>query len=230
MENQFSRTENLIGTKNLNKLKNAKIAVFGIGGVGGYVIEALARSGVENLTIIDNDTISITNLNRQIIATHSTLSQPKTQVMKERILDINPNANVITHNTFYLPKNSAEFDFSQYNYIVDAIDTVTSKIELITKAKECNTPIISCMGTGNKLDPTKFEIADISKTSVCPLAKVMRYELKKRNIKNVKVLYSKEPPVKTESRTPMSNATCPAVAGLIIANQVILDIIKQAET
>lgn len=230
MENQFSRTENLIGTKNLNKLKNAKIAVFGIGGVGGYVIEALARSGVENLTIIDNDTVSITNLNRQIIATHSTLSQPKTQVMKERILDINPNANVITHNTFYLPENSAGFDFSQYDYIVDAIDTVTSKIELITKAKECNTPIISCMGTGNKLDPTKFEIADISKTSACPLAKVMRYELKKRNIKNVKVLYSKEPPVKTESRTPMSNATCPAVAGLIIANQVIQDTIKQAET
>jgi len=230
MENQFSRTENLIGFENFKKLKNAKVAVFGIGGVGGYVIEALARSGIENLTIIDNDTVSLTNLNRQIIATHSTIGKQKTQVMKDRILDINPNAKVTVHNVFYLPENSPSFDFCEYDYIVDAIDTVTAKIDLITKASQCGTPVISCMGTGNKLYPQKFEIADISKTSVCPLAKVMRYELKKRNIKNVKVLYSKEPPVKTESRIPMSNATCPAVAGLLIANQVIQDIIKRAET
>lgn len=226
MENQFSRTENLIGKENFKKIQNAKVAVFGIGGVGGYVVEALARFGVGTLAIIDNDTVSITNLNRQIIATHSSIGKQKTQVMKERILDINPNADVITHNVFYLPENSAEFELSQYDYIVDAIDTVTAKIELISKAKESQVPIISCMGTGNKLDPTKFEIADISKTSVCPLAKVMRYELKKRNIKNVQVLYSKENPVQTETRTPMSNATCPAVAGLLIANQVITNIIK----
>ncbi len=230
MENQFSRTENLIGKENLISLKNAKIAVFGIGGVGGHVVEALVRSGVETIDIIDNDNVSLSNLNRQIIATHSSLGKPKTDVMKERILDINPNAVVNTHNLFYLPENAAEFNLSNYDYIVDAIDTVTAKIELITRAKEANIPIISCMGTGNKLDPSKFEISDISKTSVCPLAKVMRYELKKRNITKVKVLYSKENPIKTENRTPMSIATCPAVAGLLIANEVIKDIIKRAET
>lgn len=225
MENQFSRTEGLIGTKNLEKLKNSHIAVFGIGGVGGYVAEALARSGVGYLDIIDNDTVSLSNINRQIIAMHSTIGRYKTDVMKDRIIDINPNCVVNTHNIFYLPENSADFDLSQYDYIIDAVDTVTAKIELITKAYELQTSIISCMGTGNKLDPTKFEIADIYKTSVCPLAKVMRYELKKRNIKNLKVLYSKETPVKTDSRTPSSIATCPAVAGLIIANEVIADII-----
>lgn len=230
MENQFSRTEALIGTKNLEKLKNSHIAVFGIGGVGGYVAETLARSGVGRLDIIDNDTVSLSNINRQIIATHSTIGRYKTDVMKERIIDINPNCVVNTHNIFYLPENSADFDLSQYNYIIDAVDTVTAKIELITKAYESQTSIISCMGTGNKLDPTKFEIADIYKTSVCPLAKIMRYELKKRNIKKLKVLYSNEIPVKTDSRTPSSIATCPAVAGLIIANEVITDIIKRAET
>ena len=230
MENQFSRIESLIGTRNLEKLKNSHIAIFGIGGVGGYVTEALARSGVGRLDIIDNDTVSLSNINRQIIATHSTIGKNKTDVMKERIIDINPDCVVNTRNIFYLPENSADFDLSQYDYIIDAVDTVTAKIELITKANECNTPIISCMGTGNKLDPTKFEIADIYKTSVCPLAKVMRYELKKRNIKKLKVLYSKEVPAKTDSRTPSSIATCPAVAGLIIANQVITDIIKRAET
>ncbi|MBR6533252.1 MAG: tRNA threonylcarbamoyladenosine dehydratase [Clostridia bacterium] len=230
MENQFSRTEALIGTKNLEKLKNSHIAVFGIGGVGGYVTEALARSGVGRLDIIDNDTVSLSNINRQIIATHSTVGRYKTEVMKERIIDINPDCVVNTHNVFYLPENSADFDLSQYDYIVDAVDTVTAKIELITKAHKAETSIISCMGTGNKLDPTKFEIADVYKTSVCPLAKVMRYELKKRNIKKLKVLYSKEVPVKTDSRTPSSIATCPAVAGLIIANEVITDIIKRAET
>lgn len=230
MENQFSRTEALIGIKNLGKLKNSHIAVFGIGGVGGYVSEALARSGVGCLDIIDNDTVSLSNINRQIIATHSNIGKSKTDVMKERIMDINPDCVVNTHNIFYLPENSANFDLSKYDYIVDAVDTVTAKIELIVKAHESQTPIISCMGTGNKLDPTKFEIADIYKTSVCPLAKVMRYELKKRGIKKLKVLYSKELPVKTESRTPASIATCPAVAGLIIANEVINDIIKRAET
>lgn len=230
MENQFSRTETLIGIKSLEKLKNSHIAVFGIGGVGGYVSEALARSGVGCLDIIDNDTVSLSNINRQIIATHSNIGKSKTDVMKERIMDINPDCVVNTHNIFYLPENSANFDLSKYDYIVDAVDTVTAKIELIVKAHESQTPIISCMGTGNKLDPTKFEIADIYKTSVCPLAKVMRYELKKRGIKKLKVLYSKELPVKTESRTPASIATCPAVAGLIIANEVINDIIKRAET
>ncbi len=230
MENQFSRTESLIGPKNLEILKNSHIAIFGIGGVGGYVAEALARSGVGMLDIIDNDTVSLSNINRQIIATHSTVGKFKTEVMKERILDINPDAVVKNFNTFYLPENSSEFDLSQYDYIVDAVDTVTAKIELIVKAGETNTPIISSMGTGNKLDPTKFEIADIYKTSVCPLAKVMRYELKKRNIKKLKVLYSKENPVKTDSRTPASIAHCPAVAGLIIASKVIKDIIERAET
>ncbi len=230
MENQFSRTEVLIGKNNLEKLKNSHIAVFGIGGVGGYVTEALARSGVGSLDIIDNDTVSLSNINRQIIATHSTIGKYKTEAMKERIIDINPNTTVNTFNTFYLPENSANFDLSQYDYIIDAVDTVTAKIELIVKAHESQTPIISCMGTGNKLDPTKFEIADIYKTSVCPLAKVMRYELKKRGIKKLKVLYSKEVPIKTDSRTPSSIATCPAVAGLIIANEVITDIIKRAET
>lgn len=230
MENQFSRTEALIGIKSLEKLKNSHIAVFGIGGVGGYVSEALVRSGVGCLDIIDNDTVSLSNINRQIIATHSNIGKSKTDVMKERITDINPDCVVNTQNIFYLPENSANFDLSKYDYIVDAVDTVTAKIELIVKAHESQTPIISCMGTGNKLDPTKFEIADIYKTSVCPLAKVMRYELKKRGIKKLKVLYSKELPVKTESRTPASIATCPAVAGLIIANEVINDIIKRAET
>ncbi len=230
MENQFSRTESLIGPENLKKLKKSHIAIFGIGGVGGYVAEALARSGIGTLDIIDNDSVSLSNINRQIIATHSSIGRFKTEVMKEHILDINPNATVNTHNTFYLPKNSKEFNLSSYDYIIDAVDTVTAKIELITKAQEANTPIISCMGTGNKLDPTKFEITDIYKTSVCPLAKVMRYELKNRNIKKLKVLYSKEIPVKTESRTPASIAYCPAVAGLIIASEVIKDIIERAET
>ncbi len=230
MENQFTRTESLIGTHNLEKLKNSHIAVFGIGGVGGYVVEALARSGIGCIDIIDNDTISLSNINRQIIATHSNIGRFKTDVMKERIIDINPNTKVNAYNVFYLPENSSDFNLSQYDYIIDAVDTVTAKIELITKAHELQIPIISCMGTGNKLDPTKFEITDIYKTSVCPLAKVIRYELKKRNIKKLKVLYSKETPIKTNSRTPASIATCPAVAGLLIANEVITDIIKRAET
>ncbi len=227
MENQFSRIENLIGSDYLEKLKNARVAVFGIGGVGGYVVEALARAGVGNIDIIDNDTVSITNINRQIIATHSTLGKQKTEVMYERVLDINPNANVKLFNTFFLPENSSKFDFSIYDYIVDAVDTVTAKIELVIKACEANVPIISSMGTGNKLDPTAFLVSDIYKTSVCPLAKVMRYELKKRGIKKLKVVYSKEQPIKNNNdRTPASISFVPPTAGLIIAGEVIKDILN----
>ncbi len=227
MENQFSRTENLIGNANLEKLKNARVAVFGIGGVGGYVVEALARAGVYNIDIIDNDTVSVTNINRQIIATHSSIGNQKTEVMKARVLDINPNANVNVFNTFFMPENSSQFDFSIYDYIIDAVDTVTAKIELVTKANDSNVPIISSMGTGNKLDPTAFLVSDIYKTSVCPLAKVMRYELKKRGIKKLKVVYSKEQPIKNNSdRTPASISFVPPTAGLIIASEVIKDILN----
>ncbi len=228
MENQFSRTENLIGYDALEKLKNSHIAVFGIGGVGGYTAEALVRAGVGALDIIDNDTVSITNINRQIIATHTTIGKQKTKVMKERLLDINPNIKINTINLFYLPENSHLFDFSKYDYIVDAVDTVTAKIELVIKANETNTPIISSMGTGNKLNPTDFEVTDIYKTSVCPLAKVMRYELKKRGIKKLKVVYSKEQPFKNNGeRIPASISFVPPTAGLIIASEVIKDIISQ---
>ena len=231
MENQFSRTENLIGNANLEKLKNARVAVFGIGGVGGYVVEALARAGVYNIDIIDNDTVSVTNINRQIIATHSSIGKQKTEVMKARVLDINPNANVNVFNTFFMPENSSQFDFSIYDYIIDAVDTVTAKIELVMKANDSNVPIISSMGTGNKLDPTAFLVSDIYKTSVCPLAKVMRYELKKRGIKGVKVLYSQEKPIEISTDTserkqpPASISFVPTVAGFIISGHVIKDII-----
>ncbi|MBR4099937.1 MAG: tRNA threonylcarbamoyladenosine dehydratase [Clostridia bacterium] len=227
METAFSRTENLIGAKSLEKLKNCSVAVFGIGGVGGYVAEALARSGVGCIDLIDNDTVSKTNINRQIIATNSTVGKYKTEVMKQRILDINPQAEVNTFNILYLPETADCFDFSKYDYIIDAIDNVTGKISLACKAEEADTPIISSMGTGNKLDPTKFEVSDIYKTSVCPLAKVMRYELKKRNIKKLKVVYSKETPIKNNNeRTPSSISFVPSVAGLIIAGEVIKDLIK----
>ena len=231
MENIFSRTENLIGKDAVSILKKCKVAVFGIGGVGGQVADALIRAGVGSIDIVDNDTVSPSNINRQIIATHSTIGKNKTDVMKQRLSDINPQASINTHNVFFTPENSHSFDFSKYDYIVDAVDTVTSKIELVIKANMADVPIISCMGTGNKLDPTRFEIADIYKTSVCPLAKVMRYELKKRGIKKLKVLYSKEEPIKNEnsSRTPASISFVPAVAGLIIAGEVIKDIIKKSE-
>lgn len=227
MENQFARTENLIGKDALEKLHNSRVAVFGIGGVGGYVVEALVRAGVGNIDIIDNDDISLSNLNRQIIATHSTIGKKKTEVMKERILDINPNANVTVFNLFYLPENSHLFDFSQYSYIVDAVDTVTAKIELTVNAEKTNTPIISSMGTGNKLNPTAFKVSDIYKTSTCPLARVMRYELKKRGIKKLKVVYSEEQPIKpdTENSVPASISFVPPAAGLVIAGEVIKDII-----
>ena len=192
---QFKRTELLIGTNSVEKLKKMKVAVFGIGGVGSYVVEALARCGIGSFDLIDKDVVSESNINRQIIALHSTVGIAKVEVAKKRILDINPCAIVNTYETFFLPENAKEFDFVQYDYVIDAVDTVSAKIEIIRKAKEANVPVISCMGTGNKLNPLEFKIADISKTSVCPLARVMRKELSKRGIQNVKCLYSTEKPV-----------------------------------
>lgn len=233
MENIFSRLEILIGEDKVNLLKSKRVAIFGIGGVGGAVCEALARSGIGEFDLIDNDTVSLTNINRQIIATHDSLNKDKVDVMKDRILSINKDAKVNVHKCFFLRENSHLFDFTKYDYVIDAVDTVTAKLEIITKAKEENVPVISSMGTGNKLNPTMLEVTDISKTSVCPLAKVMRYELRKRNIKNVKVVYSKEEPItpktilKDEFRTiPGSTSFVPPVAGYIIASEVIKDLIQ----
>ena len=227
MENQFTRTEMLIGNDAVEKLKQAHVAVFGIGGVGSYVVEALVRAGVGNLDLIDNDDVNLTNINRQIIALHSTLGKSKVEVAKARVLDINPGVNVKIYKTFFTPEISQEFDFSKYDYVVDAIDSVTGKIELVIKSQEANVPIISCMGTGNKLHPEKFEIADIYKTSVCPLAKVMRTELKKRGVKKLKVLFSTETPIKQDGqRIPASISFVPSVAGLIIAGEVVRELIK----
>ncbi|MBE7046909.1 MAG: tRNA threonylcarbamoyladenosine dehydratase [Ruminococcaceae bacterium] len=235
MKEYFSRTISLIGEDSFLKLNNSHVAVFGVGGVGGYVCEALVRSGVGKLTIVDNDTVSPSNINRQIIATSDTIGKDKVDVAKERFLSINPNAEIIAKKEFFMPDTSHKFDFSEYDYVVDAIDTVTGKIEIILKAKEEGVPVISSMGTGNKLDPTLFEIDDIYKTSVCPLAKVMRYELKKRNVDSLKVLYSKEKPIIVSNddesvpgrrHTPSSISFVPSVAGLIIAGEVIKDIIK----
>lgn len=200
MKEQFSRTALLLGKESITSLSNKKVAIFGIGGVGGYVCEALVRSGIGHFDLIDNDTVCLSNINRQIIATHKTIGRYKTEVMKERMLDINPDADITIHECFFLPETSNQFDFSEYDYIVDAVDTVTAKIELIIKAKENNVPIISAMGAGNKLDPCRFQVADIYKTSMCPLAKVMRRELKKRGIDKLKVVYSDEPPL-----TPLSD-------------------------
>lgn len=236
MKDQFSRTKLLLGDNSIEKLNKSKVAVFGVGGVGGYVIEALVRSGIEKIDIIDNDTVSLTNINRQIIATHSTIGKYKVDVMKERILDINPQAQVTTYNCFYSQDTKDNFDFKKYDYIVDAIDTVSAKILLIEQAKQAGTKIICSMGTGNKLNPTAFEITDISKTSVCPLARVMRQECKKRGIKGVKVLYSKELPIKPKytaeselkgsSPAPGSCSFVPPAAGLTIAAEVIKDLIN----
>lgn len=225
MSERFSRTELLIGAENLARLKCARIAVFGVGGVGGYVVEALARSGVGALELIDADVISISNINRQIIATEKTVGRAKVDVAKERALEINPDIVVHTHKTFYLPDTSEQFDFTQYDYVIDAIDTVTGKIALVMQSKEADVPVISCMGTGNKLDAAAFQVADIYKTSVCPLAKVMRRELKKRGVRHLKVVYSQEEPIKTGGRIPGSIAFAPSVAGLIIAGEVIKDIL-----
>lgn len=226
----FSRTELLLGKEAMQALKKARVAVFGIGGVGGYVAEALARSGVGCLDLIDHDRVSLTNINRQIIATGKTVGRYKVDVMKERILDINPDAVVNTNKSFFLPENKDEFDFRAYSYVVDAVDTVTAKIQLVIEAKNAAIPIISSMGAGNKLDPTQFEVADIYKTSVCPLAKVMRRELKKRGISHLKVVYSKEKPISLAKVMeggrviPGSNAFVPSAVGLIIAGEVIRDI------
>jgi len=248
MLNQFSRTELLFGKEAMKKLANSRIAVFGIGGVGGFTVEALARSGVGTLDIIDDDKICLTNINRQIYATTKNVGQYKVDVAKSRIAEINPNAVVNTYRTFYMPDTSSQFDFSEYDYIVDAIDTVTGKIEMILKARDANTPIISSMGAGNKLDPTAFEVSDIYDTSICPLAKAMRKELRKRNVEKLKVVYSKEPamtPIEDTStscytscicppgtarkcthrrQVPGSNAFVPSVVGLIIAGEVIKDL------
>ena len=250
MLNQFSRTELLFGKAAMEKLASSRVAVFGIGGVGGYVCEALVRSGVGAFDLIDDDKVCLTNLNRQIIATRKTIGKYKTDIMKERILEINPDAEVEVHKCFFLPENAGEFPFEDYDYIVDAVDTVTAKLELVMKAKEKGVPIISSMGAGNKLDPTMFRVADIYKTKVCPLAKVMRRELKKRGVKKLKVVYSEEQPVRpindmaiscrnhcicppgaahkcTERRDiPGSTAFVPSVVGLIIAGEVIKDLTR----
>ena len=231
MSEQFSRTEMLIGKEGIEKLKNSKVAIFGIGGVGSYVVEALARAGVGSFILIDNDEVSISNINRQIIATTKTIEKPKVEVAKQRILEINPEAKVETYQEFFMPETEGILDES-ISYIVDAIDTVTAKIELVLRANKLNVPIISSMGTGNKLDPTRFEVTDIYKTSVCPLAKVMRKELKQKAIKKLKVVYSKEEPIKLEKdktkqkQVPGSISFVPSVAGLIIAGEIVKDIIS----
>ena len=226
--NQFSRTELLIGKQGIEKLQKAKVAVFGIGGVGSYTVEGLARAGIGNFILVDNDTVSLTNINRQIIATHKTIDMPKVEVAKQRILEINPNANVEIYQELFMPETQGIIN-NTIDYIIDCVDTVTAKIELVIRANTLNIPIISCMGTGNKLDPTRFEVTDIFKTSVCPLAKVMRKELKSRGIKKLKVLYSKEEPIRPsecaeEKVKAGSISFVPSVAGLIIAGEVIKDI------
>ena len=226
---QFSRTELLIGKEAIEKLQNAKVAIFGIGGVGSYVLEGLVRAGVGNFILVDKDKVDITNLNRQIIATTKTIGEPKVQIAKNRILEINPNANVEIYQEFFLPESKGILD-ETVDYVVDAVDTVTAKIELVIRANKLNIPIISSMGTGNKLDPTRFEVTDIYKTEVCPLAKVMRKELRTRGIKKLKVVYSKEEPIKHTQidgkQVPASISFVPSVAGLIIAGEVIKGIIK----
>ncbi len=248
MLNQFSRTQLIFGKEAMEKLAASRVAVFGIGGVGGYTVEALARSGVGALDLVDDDKVCLTNLNRQIFATRKTVGKYKTDVAAERIAEINPDCAVTVHKTFYMPETAGEFDFSHYDYVVDAIDTVTGKLAIIENAKKCGVPVISAMGAGNKVDPTAFEVADIAETSVCPLARVMRRELKKRGIEHVKVVYSKEKPVRPEEdleiscRThcicppgtvrkctarrdiPGSNAFVPSVVGLIIAGEVVKDL------
>ena len=232
--NQFSRSELLLGKEVMNKLSNMKVLIFGIGGVGSYVCEALVRSGVNNFVLVDSDVISLTNVNRQIHATLKTVGRSKVEVMKERMLDINPECNIEVYEEFYLPDNHSEIITDDISYIVDAIDTVSAKIDIIVEAYKRNIPIISAMGAGNKLDPTRFEVTDIYKTSVCPLAKVMRRELKNRGIKKLKVVYSKEEPIKpiiqneeNGRHIPASAVFVPATAGMILAAEVIKDIIKK---
>ncbi|MCR5286379.1 MAG: tRNA threonylcarbamoyladenosine dehydratase [Saccharofermentans sp.] len=233
MPEQFSRTELLLGHEAMEKLAGSRVAVFGIGGVGGYVVEALARSGVGALDLIDNDKVALSNINRQIIATMKTVGMDKVDAAKERILDINPDCKVTTYKTFYMPDTAEQFDFTKYDYVVDAIDTVTGKLTIIENAKKAGVPVISSMGAGNKLDASAFEVADLYKTSVCPLAKVMRRECKKRGIRSLKVVYSKEEPVMSSAvlteggrNIPGSIAFAPSSAGLVIAGEVIKDLTK----
>ena len=243
MLNEFSRTQLLFGKEAMEKLAKSRVAVFGVGGVGGYTVEALARSGIGAIDLIDNDKVCLTNINRQIIATHNTIGKYKVDAAKERIAEINPNCKVTVFKTFYMPEAQEQFDFTLYDYIVDAIDTVTGKLTIVENANKLNVPVISSMGAGNKLDPTAFEVADIYKTSVCPLAKVMRRELKKRGVNRLKVVYSKEEPIKpiqdidlsnqedsSKREIPGSNAFVPSVVGLIIAGEVIKDLIEQNQS
>lgn len=248
MLNQFSRTQLLLGKENMEKLYRAKVAVFGIGGVGGFAVEALVRSGIGSFVLVDDDKVCLTNLNRQMIATRKTVGKYKVDVMRDRILEINPNAQIEVRKCFYLPETADPFDFSEYHYVIDAVDTVTAKLEIVMQAQKCGVPVISCMGAGNKLDPTKFQVADIYQTTMCPLAKVMRHECRKRGIKHLKVVYSVEKPMRpledmsiscrthcicppgtqhkcTERRDiPGSIAFVPSVAGLILAGEVIKDL------
>ena len=233
MQNPFSRTELLLGKGAMDKLKNSRVAVFGVGGVGGYAVEALARSGVGELDLIDNDTVSVTNINRQIIALHSTIGRSKVRVAAERVRDINPEIRVNCHECFFLPETADRFDFSQYDYVIDAIDTVSGKIEIILRAQAADVPVISAMGAGNKLDPGRFEVADIYETKVCPLARAMRNLLKKKGVKKLKVVYSREEALKpletiTDGENgrilPGSTAFVPPVAGLMLAGEVIRDL------
>ena len=235
MNEQFLRTAMLLGEEAIEKLQKARVAVFGIGGVGGYTVEALARAGIGRIDVIDNDTVSLSNINRQILATHSTVGMPKVEAAKKRILDINPDCQVVTHQVFYTPETEGQFDFTQYDYIVDAIDTVTGKLALVQNAHAVGTPIICCMGTGNKLDASAFQVADISKTSMCPLARIMRKELGKRGIKHLKVVYSQEEALTPtgweeeaaalgKRQIPGSVSFVPGAAGLILAGEVIKDI------
>ncbi len=251
MLNQFSRTQLLLGEEAMKTLSEKKVAIFGIGGVGGYVCESLVRTGIGHFDIVDDDKVCLTNLNRQIIATRSTVGKDKVEVMKERMLDINPKADITVHKCFFLPENADQFPFEEYDYVVDAVDTVTAKIEIIMRCKEKGVPVISCMGAGNKLDPSRFRVADIYKTTMCPLAKVMRREMKKRGVKNLKVVFSDEKPVTpledmsiscrtncicppgaerkcTDRRAiPGSTAFAPAVAGLILASEVVKDLVAE---
>ncbi len=229
MENQYTRSIAVLGEDAITKLKNCHVAVFGVGGVGSYTVEALARAGVGAIDLIDNDTFNVTNINRQLYATHKTIGQYKVDVARERILDINPECKVTAHKMFYLPENADGLDLSQYDYIVDAIDTVAAKVELIVRADKVGTRIISSMGTGNKLHPELFEITDIYKTSVCPLAKVMRTRLKKEGVKKLKVVYSKEEPITNPDNIIGSVPFVPSVAGLIIAGEVIKEIVNNAK-
>lgn len=233
MKEELSRTGLLLGEEAMARLSAARVAVFGVGGVGGYVVEALARSGIGSFILTDNDTVSVSNINRQIIALHSTVGRLKTAVMRERIADINPQAAVEIHNCFYLPETHDEYDFGSYDYIVDCVDTVAAKIDIIMQAKAAGVPVISSMGAGNKLNPACFEAADIYQTSVCPLARVMRYEMKKRGVKDLKVVYSREKPIKASAPLegnarrciPGSIAYVPAAAGLVLASEIIKDLL-----